>query len=236
MRRTGGTSVTRYLSEVLPCAPLMHEPFHPARAYGMRIAPFLKRGDHEGMRGEITACLSEKRGFKHCFDHTHIEVTKEIIRQCADRGYRVLLLTRRDNAQRLLSLALAEATGIWSAREAQHRYPQIVSGALKPTPLSVDALRQAANLDLRKTGLVLSMLRYRNVPYIWSVYEELFHSSKDPRDQAKALAAQFGCDVSENDPALQMFLPARHQKSADIGPYVPGYEDARKTLIQICAL
>lgn len=234
LRRTGGTSLTSALSAASCFPTIQHEPFNEDRRWGDVTKTYRAEPDETALQDAIAQKLQQRHNMKHCFEFLPMALTRALITQAHKAGYHIILLTRRSEAQRQLSLSLAQSTGAWGPREAAEIYPQIKSGARAAAPIDLGKLRARVQQDYRALGLVLSWLRNRQIAYDWLVFEELYHGDTPLIDHMCALAGRIGIDIAADDPRLGDLAKSGAQKSTDIAAFVPNYADAETVLHSIC--
>ncbi len=234
LRRTGGTSLTSFLSQISGFPSLEHEPFNVDRTLGGITRAFRENGDVAAMEGAVAAALEERPNIKHCVEIIPPEITRALIETCQARGYHFMVLTRRDEARRIASLLLAQTTGAWGPAAAARIYPRIISGEVTPDPIDPKKVRARVTTDFAALGRMLSMLRNRHIDPDWLVFEELYFGDTPIEDQARAIAARLGLDIAADDERLKAFASGGGQKSASIAGHVQGYEEAVKLLAELC--
>lgn len=234
LRRTGGTSLMSFLAQVSAFDGVQHEPFNPDRIWGPLVADYLASGDAVALRAAIAAELESRPNIKHCFEVVPTEVTLALIEECRDRDYGFLVLTRRDEASRLRSLFLAQATGAWGSGDARRIYPEILSGARKVAPIPVETVQRQTLADAASFGRTMLLLRNRRIPHDWVLFEELYQDDGGIRDRARAIATGFGIPVGPNDKRLNAFARQSGQGSGAIEGAVPGFAEVRALLDRIC--
>lgn len=236
LRRTGGTSLTTFLSAASSFPTIEHEPFNVARTLGAITKAFRETDDTEAMTRAIRAALAHRPNIKHCIEIIPLELTRALIDICNDLGYRFIVMTRRDEARRLASLFLAVATGAWGPDAAEKIYPQIISGDLTPEPIDLKKLQHRVSTDFHSVGRTLSLLRNRNIDYPWLLFEELYFGDTPIEQQARTLATGLGIDIAADDPRLLAFAERDGQKSASIAAYVENYDEAVARLNKLCSV
>ncbi|QBF34245.1 hypothetical protein [Thalassococcus sp. S3] len=230
LRRTGGTSLTTFLSEVSSFATKEHEPFNPDRVWGGITEEFKRTKNVDLLRSKLGEALQSRPNIKHCIEVVPGVLTQELITACHERQYRLMLLTRRDETSRLISLFLAQSTGAWGPDEARQIYRNIMAGQTKPNPIQLHEVKQRYLLDAGILGQTLSVLRYKEIPYKWLVFEELYKGQTPIETQAIEIAKYLGLRIEAEDPNLATFSNQPGQNSKVIEPYVPGIAEARDIL------
>ena len=234
LRRTGGTSLTTFLSSISSFPRIEHEPFNPERIFGGITRDFQNNPDIERMTAEVGAALADGPNIKHCVEVVPLEITRAIIDICNALGYQFIVLTRHDESRRISSLLLAQATGAWGPKEAKEIYPKIISGEVQPASIPLDTVRGRVTQDYFSIGRTLSLLRNRRIDPAWYLFEELYFGEEQITSQARVIAASLGIHIAEDDPRLQAFAQNESQKSASIGPYIPNFEKAEELLRRLC--
>ena len=233
-RRSGSTTVATFLSRVTPGEAIAHEPFNADRKFGKDLVELSRSGDSVTLGKEVRRIMKSRPSLKHCFDNLPTILTKEVIRAAVHNDYKIVVLTRRDTVARLLSLAIAKSTGAWGSKAAAEIYPEIIAGKRQPAQINLDQIKKLYFDEFYRTGLVLSQLKHSSVQLKWILAEDLFHDKKSTKQKARDLAAWFGCEVAPEDPSLELFSSDRDQRSADMGPYIPNYSEAKALLENFC--
>ena len=229
-RRTGGTSLTAFLGEISHFPTCQHEPLNKTRIWkhiGLRYA---ETGDEAEMRAALAEFLEPRQNIKHCVELCHPAITRELIAQTAARDYQILVLTRRDEVSRQISVALAKLTGAWGPEDVVNIYPQILSGARKLPPLNVPEILRNLDHDMMALARTIIQMRNQGVTSHWLVFEELFKGATPIETQARHIAEQIGVNVAADDKRLARFSEQRGQGSSNIEPYVAGLEKLRQEL------
>lgn len=234
LRRTGGTSLTAFLTRISGFATLEHEPFNRDRQLGAITRDFVASDDREALRRDIAAALQDRPNIKHCIEVVHFAITEELIDACTARDYRILVLTRRDEARRLLSLALAQATGAWGPEQAQKVYPAIRQGTIRPRPIDLDRLRHRADEDRRLLARLHRDLARRDIAHRQAWFEDLYRGTTPLTEQGRALAHWLGIPLDPDAPDLRHLASGRGQGSDDIAGFVPGYAEAVALAQELC--
>jgi hypothetical protein len=236
LRRTGGTSLTAFLSDISKFKTVQHEPFNADRIFGEITTRFRKDGDLVAAEAAIREKLASRPNLKHCVEIIPTDLTRILIDVCNELGYKFIVLTRRDEGRRLASLFLAVATGAWGPRAAAEIYPKIKSGDLKPEPVDLKRVENRVRTDFYSIGRTLSLLRNRQIDYPWYLFEELYFGETSIEEQAIAIAAGLGLEIDASDERLQAFAGQDGQKSSEIAPFVENYEAAVQRLEKLCSI
>lgn len=234
LRRTGGTSLTGFLQSISSFPPIQHEPFNPDRKLGWIARDFNATGDAVRMAEQMTSALASRPNLKHCLEIVRPELTRALIETCEALGYRFLVLTRRDEAARLRSLALAVATGAWGPEQARKIYPRIRDGRQAPQPVDLKWLEQLVRNDYALLGRCLRLLRNRRIPHRWLVFEEVYDSAGSRRAAGADLAADMGIVLADDDPRLARFADRPSQNSHSIADHVPDHAAVVALLERLC--
>lgn len=234
LRRTGGTSLTGFLGEVSQFPNIEHEPFNRDRIFGHITREFLETNDVAAMQDAVKEAVTDTPNIKHCVEIIPLELTRALIDTCQAKGYGFIVLTRRDEARRMLSLLLAISTGAWGPKMAADIYPKIIAGTRQAKPIDLQMVRSRVRQDYFTIGRTLSLLRHRQIDYQWLVFEELYLSDTRIETQARAIAAKLGIRIAENDPRLMTFSEQGGQKSGRIAQHIEGYDAAVALLEELC--
>jgi hypothetical protein len=234
LRRTGGTSLTAFLSDISKFKTVEHEPFNSDRIFGPITTRFRQDGDLDAAEAAIREKLADRPNIKHCVEIIPTDITRILIDVCNGLGYKFIFLTRRDEGRRLASLFLAIATGAWGPKAAEEIYPKIMSGEVKPEPIDLKRVENRMRSDFYSIGRTLSLLRNRQIDYPWYLFEELYFGDTPIEEQAIAIAAGLGLEIDATDERLQAFAGQGGQKSSEIAPFVENYEEAVKRLKVLC--
>lgn len=234
LRRTGGTSLTSFMQDVSDFPRLQHEPLNPDRVWGDIARSFAADEQQEALRAALAARLEQRPNIKHCFEIVAPRITQALIEACAERDYGIFLLTRANEASRLQSLFLAQATGAWGPREAARIYPRILSGEVRLDPVDLQAVRRRHARDASMLGHVLRMLRHRRIPYHWLLFEEVYARDGEIAGRVCDIAMQIGVQIDHDDDRLINFAQTSGQVSADILPYLPNRDAFESLLEELC--
>jgi hypothetical protein len=230
LRRVGGTSLVHFLSLVSGHPTLEHEPFNVERQLGGITTAYERSGDVRRLRADIEQALTPEANVKHCIETVPFEVTRALVEVCAEKGYAIFLLTRRDESRRLMSLFLAQETGVWDGALADEQYPDILADIRLLEPFDLVAVARQRRSDAVALCRLLTLLRYAHVPHEWLVFEELYRGAAPIADQARAIAARLGIEVGADHAALAVLAAGEGRMSSAVLEKVPNIEDVRSLL------
>jgi hypothetical protein len=233
LRRTGGTALASLLSALSPRPSRQHEPFNRDRVHGDVTRAFADSGDRAALRAGVARALADRPVIKHCFDILPKPLHAALLDVAGDLGYAHLVLDRREESARVLSLELARRTGIWGAAEARRRYPEFLDGDRQVAPLplapALSALREGrARRDWLAAEMAARGIRPRVV-----FFEEVFGPGVDGRARILRLLADLGLDpgaVADGEDRLRVTLEERAQGSERLLARVPNIADLRAAL------
>jgi hypothetical protein len=165
---------------VLNCHPevrCLREPFNPdqsGNAYLGRVHDFAS------LDSTIAGIWQAHNGIKHVWDWRGWPFGKDMtlnLRLTAQSGVRVILLTRRNHLQRLISYEIAAQTNIW-------QYEDIAKAGTDATPrelspLDPASLRREIHQARAATELVRNALRTNQTPFQELSYEDIYAPNTD---------------------------------------------------------
>lgn len=225
MRRTGGTTLGTLLSTLSEHAGIQHEPFNDDRMFGHISRAHAQSGDSEALRQTLRKALKRRPLIKHCYELTSTDFNRTFLRITTELGYRHIILDRRSETDRIVSLELAQLTGAWGGADAQKIYPEIEAGEVTLAPLNLErSLRQMRLCHSRRRALE-QMTRVARVAPFAVFFEDVY---SDP-DAGRALIARLLAfleinpkDHANYDALLTTALIKSGQNSARILQAVPG--------------
>lgn len=230
LRRVGGTSFVQFLSLVSSHETLEHEPFNTERVLGHVTRHYEATGDARRLKLDIARALTPTKNVKHCIETVPFAVTRALIEVCVEKGYAVMLLTRRDEERRLLSLFLAQSTGIWDGALANQLYPDILDDIRLLEPFDLVAIARQRRSDAVALCRLLTFLRYERIAHDWLVFEELYRETEPVAEKARRVAARLGITVAADDPRLDELARGEGRASSAVLEKVPNIDEVRALL------
>lgn len=243
-RRTGGTTLTDLMMDLSEHPRVDQEPFNWDRCFGQVSKHWYDTRDADRLVADLDGVLADKPLIKHCHE-LHPDAFNDALFAAAHRhGYRQLVLDRRDEVGRMLSLELAQMTGAWGKHGSAERYDRVERGEDVLPPIDIAAALGHMRLcqDRRRTllarinayvpGGVDGKGEAAAVPVV--LFEDLYACPiEEGRPRVRAILQNLG--LTRNDPAgvrqrITHALRWRGQDSARILPFVPNIEEARAAL------
>lgn len=233
LRRTGGTTLGTLLSRLSEHPSTQHEPFNKDRVFAHVSQGFAQSGDVGQLRGDLRKALAGRPVIKHCyelmspaFDAVFLEVTTAL-------GYRHIVLDRRRETDRIISLELAYLTGAWGSDAARDIYPAIEAGEV--TLAAMDAQRATSQMRMchnRRSVLAQQMTAMGQRPFV-VYFEDVYADPQAGAALIGRLLAYLGIRPEEHpDYEAQLSTALLHsgQNSARILQAVPNLEAVRTQL------
>lgn len=229
MRRTGGTTLATLLSTLTEHPGVPHEPFNTDRKFGHVTQAFLENRNKKQLRAALQEGLAQRPVIKHCheligpvFNATLMQVTTEL-------GYRHIVLDRRRETDRIISLELAQLTGAWGSDAAKKIYPAIETGEVMLEPMNLKhAVHQLHLCHQRRLELAKLMRKLRPAPFV-VYFEDVYTDPDAGRALIARLLAFLGIapeDHAEYDQLVEDALLLRGQNTARIVQAVPNFDAA----------
>ena len=235
-RRSGGTSLSSFLSAVSSYGTIEDEPFNPGRALSHIREAYAKSGDVAALRRALEEVVATKSNIKHCVEMTSWTLTRQLIEICHRAGYFFLVLTRENETQRLMSLLVAKSTAAWGPDTARTIYPEIESGRKNAQPIDLNDIEAQFRRDFASRGYALSVMQYMRIPYMWVTFEQLYFGNRPVEDQALDIAGMMGIDLTPEEPNLKRFTTRGGQKTSSIKQFIPNYAEAEKRAAAVCGI
>lgn len=233
-RRTGGTTFASLMMDLSEHPRTNHEPFNWDRCFGAVSKNWFETRDDARLVAELDAVLADKPLIKHCHE-LHPDGFNDALFVAAERhGYRQLVLDRRDEVGRILSLELAKMTGVWGKRGAAERYERIERGEELLPPIDIAAaLKHMRLCHARRLALKARLPRARH-PVRVVLFEELYGPIAQGRAQMRSILQDYGL-IEGHDPVkiceqITAALRSRGQNSARMLRFVPNIDEARAAL------
>lgn len=230
LRRTGGTSLVSFMSELSDFETVQHEPFNVDRIWGNIVSQFLESGNNEELKNNISIVLSKRPNIKHCFEIIPLGVTVALIDLCKKFGYKFFLLTRSNEVERIISLEIAVATNVWGPSDARIQYSKILSGQVNVPPVDVEEAIRGYYRDAAVLGQVVRALRHRNIHFNWLIFEEIYSGAIGSSNHVIDIAYSLGRRISADNSKLSFLKFEARQDSKSIKSHVPNIDVLKQRL------
>lgn len=233
MRRTGGTTLASLLSVLSEHPGVQHEPFNAERVFGHISQAFLANGDLEQLRSDLMDCLAPRPVIKHCYELTSEAFNRVFLEVTSQLGYRHIVLDRRSEVDRIVSLELAYLTGAWGGEGAKKFYPAIEAGEVVLEPINLKrALGQMELCHTRRQQLAEMTAAPFPAPFV-VYFEDVYTDPKEGRALIERLLTFLGIrpeDHTDYNRRVNDALLRRGQNTVRILQAVPDFEKARMRL------
>ena len=233
MRRTGGTSLASLLMRYAPFPPLEHEPFNAGRVWHHIVEKFQAPDGSVATEAALRSALRDRPVIKNCYDLHPRTLHALLLRLTTELGYRHIVLDRGNEADRVLSLALAAQTSVWGYQSARREYSEILEGRRKLEPIpEANVLEPMRRAQARRVWLADALEAAGITPHV-VFFEEIYSPEVDGKARVRAIfrfldtpmepADQFEVDLHET-------VHEKSQGSARILPLVPNIAELQGLL------
>lgn len=233
MQRTGGTTLAALLADLSEYSGIEHEPFNPERMLGWVTKGWLETRDEEKLRADMAKALESLPLIKHCYELLPLEVNRVLMEVSCALGYRHIILDRRAEPRRVLSLELAKLTGAWGGKDAGAVYGQIERGELQLEPMNVDgALRHMTYCQKQRQALQ-DLFTAQGTSAFVIYFEDVYADPEAGRQRIRRLLDFLGIDPAAHadyEAWVDDALLRKGQNSARVMEAVPNIAKARDVL------
>lgn len=229
-RRTGGTSLKTILFWLSSRASWQDEAFNRDRELGSITREYEESGDLDRLSKQINEVIAQKKNLKHCVETVPYEITSRLLRFAEAQGYKHIVLLRRNEEDRQLSLALALITKAWGPSEAAKIYQEISSGARQLDPINLGWMQKHLDRDAIALGRLMRLFAVSDISYRTVFFEDLYTGPFEARSNyLKALIKWIGLHRARTvgDEAYESVLMERSQNTASILSFVPNISEVR---------
>lgn len=214
--------------------PAVHEPFNGHRDM-VDIRDDFERARKNGESFRIDEARVLSRNYKICYEYTHEEFNEYMFEFFKEKNFYQILLVRRNERERLESLALAKLTDTFGVRKAKEIYPKIVDGSISLEPLDVYpfiAFAKQANVRHKK---VYELFEADKLPiffmedYFAGTFEECLQRFNRLVSEMRSAGVELE-HTEKTEWAIQEYFGRRDQKSRDIVDYIPNIGEVRRLI------
>jgi hypothetical protein len=184
------------------------------------VADAYEEGRLEEYRRGIREILDAKYVIKHCFETRTWDFNLDIASRFSEGdAYRHLILLRRSESKRLLSLAVALETGSWGPRQAE----RVLEGLKDTPPKSIELNIPRFQMEHQRCETRLSRLKeffdVRSIPHKTLFFEDLYSGDREKRiDELEEVLGFLDLGPATEESIERLFTKA--QKSNEIYGYV----------------
>jgi LPS sulfotransferase NodH len=233
LRRTGGTTLAALLADLSEHPGVEHEPFNPERAFGAVVRAWRDHRDEAQLRAHFEQVLAPRPVIKHCYELLPDAFNAMLMQVTRDLGYAHIVLDRRAEVDRILSLELAKQTGAWGKQEAGKVLRELQMGVRRMAPFdTAEALHHKAVCAARRGWLADAFADAGITPHE-VFFEDVYSDLEAGRAEVAALLAFVGI-VPEDFPDFEQrrdeALLKKGQNSARLLDFVPNLLDVREAL------
>ena len=227
MRRTGSTALMRLLREVCGRQSLEGEPFFRLNSLGPTGEQLVKTSDFDTFRQRLEDRLQARPMLKHCYDYLELPVHYALLNVTHLLGYRHVILHRRDEFARALSLELARQTGHWGETETTGIYDEIRAHKRQLNAASLSSLRQHIQESHQRREWLLQQMSELRVIY-HSVFFEDIYQSECGLETVHELLKFIQLDLRDDHAVAERLATLREsggQHSQEIALFLPNYHE-----------
>lgn len=233
MQRTGGTTLAALLASLSEFDGIEHEPFNRERQLGHITRNWDARKNALHLDEKIALALTQRPLIKHCYELVPFEVTQSLFQMSQRRGYRHIILHRRSELDRLLSLELAKQTGAWGPEQAQEIYAQFETETRALAPIQIETACAHAAHCQRCSQRLIDMLKGEAAQVFEINFEDLYGVHETGILRLKALLRFLEIDVPDDlatQSRINRALSEKAQNSAELFQKIPNIEAVREAL------
>jgi hypothetical protein len=236
MRRTGGTSLANILG-VLSNKEVEHEPFNWDRSFGDMTKTFQNnyKNFHLLEQSLEARCFSTQINVKHCYEIVGQVFNDSLIELFSKSYYKHILLIRKNELLRLLSLYTAKYTEVWGKHGSEEIYEKYKSGITQLPNYDIADMQNHANYCSQITTKVRKKLIDYGVNLYEVSYEDLFTNAKSLAQQKEILnnlCQHIGIDsnlVEEKQKDYSYLLIKNKQNDFDLYNRIPNLSEIKSS-------
>ena len=182
MRRTGGTSFANLL-ELVTESKVEHEPFNWERTFGFITKEFqTKNLDIQYLEENLQDyCFSKNQCIKHCYEVVGDSFNQHLIEAFAQENYKHIVLIRRNELLRLISLYTAKQTNVWGKHGSEKVYEAYKEGKHSLRAYDTTEMKSHWISCQEQTSLIRTLLGEHKIDFAELYYEDLYSGTYEER-------------------------------------------------------
>ena len=212
---------------------VQHEPFNEERVFGHVSKAWRENNDHDRLISNIEAALAPRPLIKHCYELVAPEVNKALMEISTRMGYRHVVLDRRAEVDRILSLELAKITGVWGKVGSFKIYEEVEAGTRSLGPIDIAEAVAHLRFCQQRRADVHAQLKALDEPYFEVFFEDVYSDFESGRVKVRKLLKYLEIDTKTYRGYAQKLTDAlkrQGQNSARVIDLVPNVAQARTEL------
>lgn len=233
LRRTGGTTLAALLGTLSEHPTVPHEPFNPDRTFGHVAVQWQNNRDPVLLREAMQKVLLDRPVIKHCHEIVEPALNRCLMEVSHEFGYRHIVLDRRSEVERILSLELAKITGVWGRQGSWKVYEQIKAGTIRLDPVRIpEAVHHLQYCRGRRAAIRDHFEKLGIAPF--DVYfEDVYRDPAEGRKLVASLLDFLGIKPEQRpdyEALLTEALMRKGQNSARVVDLIPNINETRSAL------
>lgn len=237
-RRTGGTTLTDLLQARSEYPVVDQEPFNWDRCFGAVAKHWHDKRNKAATRAELMQVLAGHPTLKHCHELHNDGFNAMLFATATELGYRHMILDRRDEVGRILSLELAKLTGAWGKMGSEERYRKFESGAVQMGSIDIPIAVAHMKLCESRRGSLNTLIQDSGLPVRAVFFEDIYADPVIGQTRIHDILADFDLDrpgEAELETQITTALLHRGQNSARMLGAIPNIDKARARLQTVMA-
>ncbi len=221
------------IEKLSPCESVQHEPFNVDRVYGKVSRNYQENFDFKQLADDIQGIVALRVNIKHCIELVPVPVTMELVEAAPKEGYRIVLWNRENQFLRVVSLFLAEQTGMWENNGRDRLARKLTAGLASTQPIPPAAFLKQSRNDATMWNNTIGFLEQTGIPFAYGTYENIYQPNPN-KDHLISLLTQLGIVVAPDHPRIRAFVSARPERPSEIAESIPNIAKLRNIRLATC--
>jgi len=223
----------RLIEQLSSFDAVQHEPFNTDRIYGAISRDFIKNGSAEKTNKRLQDILEKNRNIKHCLELLPGPFNQLLIDEAYKTGYRIFFWNRIDSFSRLVSLFLAEQTGLWENEGRTEIAAQLGAGRRSLKRISPSKFSTQSYSDANAWNEALSFCRRKKISFVYQTYEDMFEPEIN-RDNFMPLLVSLGLATDAHEDLINAFVASLPERPSEIAASIPNFAALRSVRLAKC--